>query len=196
MNQRACFTLEVVETILAFCCPSVSSNLAYSCVQFSELLSCQAGLVSCLSSWLIKLPKAKSIYALDGAGCRVHSWCLIESVSKYFLNTYFDPQVGGRHWGFKEQEVVPPSSPSPVQAKPPLGAAPALGGAGARMGRTSSTKAGRCIAPARQGQVRQGKSAGRRSEYSCVDTWWQELLHSPGGSPSPQGRDPPEAQAG
>lgn len=187
--------MEVVETVLAFRCSPVSSNPAYSCVQFSELLSRQAGLVSCFSSWLIKLPKAKSIYALDGAECRVHSWCLIKSVRKYLLNTCFDPQVCGRHWGFKEQDVVPPSSPSPVQAKPPLGAAPALGGAGAGMGRTSSTKAGRCITPARQGQVRHGKSAGRRSVYSCVETWWQELLHSPGGSPSPQERDPPEAQA-
>ena len=61
MNWWACLALEVVETLVAFCCSCVFLNLVYLCVQFSELLSCQAGWSLSFSSRLVKLPEAKSV---------------------------------------------------------------------------------------------------------------------------------------
>lgn len=78
------------------------------------------------SSWLIKLPKTKSIvlWTVQTAAYTAGA----NKVVQYFVNMYFEPRT---LWpalrGFKEQDVVPPSrrelcrpgvSPGPGVARP------------------------------------------------------------------------------
>ena len=78
------------------------------------------------SSWLVKLPKAKSIalWTVQTAGYTAGA----NKVGQYFVNTYSEPRT---LWlalgGFKDRDMVPPSrrelcrpgvSPGPGMARP------------------------------------------------------------------------------